>query len=167
MTVHQELQDLTVFQEKQAQKVRRETREMKEQWDHQDLQDLPETTPEQQSLYTGHQDQVETQERKAHKDPRDTSVRLVNQDNPEHEVPEDQLVTRDHKVQPVKMELMDQKENQEASDQSELPVYLDDQDLKDNVVRKVPKEMLAMLVPRVLREMLAEMEKMESPVFQV
>lgn len=164
MTVHQELQDLTVFQEKQAQKVRRETREMKEQWD---LQDLPETTPEQQSLFTDHQDQVEIQERKAHKDPRDTSVRLVNQDNPEHEVPEDQLVTRDHKVQPVKMELMDQKENQEASVQSELPVYLDAQDLKDNVVRKVPKEMLVMLVPRVLREMLAEMEKMESPVFQV
>lgn len=88
---------------------------MKEQWDHPDLQDLPETTPEQQSLFTDHQEQVETQERKAHKDLRDTSVRPVNQDNLEHEVREDQLVTKDHKVQPVKMELMDQKENQEAS----------------------------------------------------
>lgn len=106
-----------------------------------------------------------TPERRDRRDLKDTSERLVNQDNQALVEPEERSETKDQLVLPEKMVLMDQKVNQEASDPLVLLVYQDVQDHQDSAVRRERKELLERLVPKARRETVVATERTENPVF--
>lgn len=105
-----------------------------------------------------------TPERKDRRDLKDTSERLVNQDNLALVEPEARSETKDKPVPVEKMALMDQKVNQEASDPLELPVYPDVLDHQDSAARRERKEVLERVVPKVRREMVVATVRTENLV---